>query len=107
MPEVPEIPEVPEVPEGLSPVQAYPESMLKPLSEWHHIATNSYHLVIGIGRCSTNGPNVNKERCVIYWSETLRELRYREINEFLDGRFEPLDPSRKPLIVVGSESGSE
>jgi hypothetical protein len=66
----------------------YPESSLKPLSLWNHGGGGLY-VVLGLAECSTNGPRAGRERSVVYWSDTYRALRYREVGEFLDGRFTP------------------
>jgi len=67
----------------------YGRTILKPFSTWKHVGTNSFYTVIGIGLCSTNGEREHKEESVIYISHTHQHLCYREINEFLDGRFTP------------------
>jgi hypothetical protein len=65
--------------------------MLRPV--WRHIKTNSLYHVLGIACCSTNGDREGKENSVIYFSMDYQGLRYREISEFLDGRFEPVLPT--------------
>jgi hypothetical protein len=75
---------------------AWTEEQLQPLSEWRHVATGSEYIVLAVGQCSTNGPRENIERSVIYWSKTYRGYRYREVSEFLDGRFELIDRSGTP-----------
>jgi hypothetical protein len=75
----------------------YLESILKPMSRWYHPRTDSYYTVICVGKCSTNGPDENKRRDVVYWSDTMQEHKTREISEFLDGRFVPLGPGGAPL----------
>jgi hypothetical protein len=57
-------------------------------SLWRHPKTDSLYFVLGVGTCSTNGPREGVERSVIYWSFRRRRWRYRELSEFLDGRFE-------------------
>ena len=69
-------------------IPADPNEMLTGFSLYRHPKTNSLYFVIGVGICSTNGERENKERSVFYWSFGRRQLRYREISEFLDGRFE-------------------
>jgi hypothetical protein len=59
----------------------------EPGSVWHHLKTDSMYVVIGIATCSTNGDREDKERSVIYWSVDRKCWRYRELGEFLDGRF--------------------
>lgn len=66
----------------------YDESHLTPFSRWVHRKTGSLYTVLGVAVCSTNGLREYTEKSVFYWSDTYRALRYREISEFLDGRFE-------------------
>ena len=66
------------------------KNLLTPLSEWRHVATNSTYIVIGLALCSTNGEREHTEESVVYWSKKYQALRYREVSEFLDGRFVPL-----------------
>lgn len=56
-----------------------------PYSTWRHVKTGSTYTVIGVAECSTNS-NIGEES-VIYVSHTHQGLRYREIREFMDGRF--------------------
>lgn len=67
----------------------YPED-LKPLSVWRHVATKSLYVVLGVARCSTNGPREGTEHSVIYHSQSHGHLCYREVSEFTDGRFVPV-----------------
>jgi hypothetical protein len=46
--------------------------------------------VLGVGLCGTNGPREHQERSVHYVSLTHQRLCYREVVEFLDGRFAPV-----------------
>jgi hypothetical protein len=78
-------------------VMKYNKELLKPLSEWRHIRTGGTYTVIGLALCSTNDPRELKEESVVYWSQTYRALRYREVSEFLDGRFYPLDADGSAL----------
>jgi hypothetical protein len=66
------------------------ELSVRPYTIWKHVKTNSHYLVLGIALCSTNGPNEHKERSVVYVSLTHQQLCYRELSEFLDGRFMPI-----------------
>jgi hypothetical protein len=68
---------------------------LKLFSTWRHTVTGSYYTVIGIGTCSTNGDREHKEESVVYVSHSHQHLCYREINEFLDGRFHPITFSQE------------
>lgn len=61
---------------------------------WRHVATDSLYHVIGLARCSTNGERDGKEDSVIYFSMDYQSLRYREVSEFLDGRFVPEPPAK-------------
>lgn len=63
--------------------------LLTPFSTWTHVKTGSKYTVIGIALCSTNGEREHTETSVVYVSHTHQGLRYREISEFLDGRFKP------------------
>jgi len=67
----------------------YGKHLLTPLSEWRHTKGGTY-IVIGLARCSTNGERAGVEESVVYWSKEYQALRYREVTEFLDGRFTPL-----------------
>lgn len=62
---------------------------------WRHVATNSLYHVMGVARCSTNGDREGKELSVVYFSMDYQGMRYRELNEFLDGRFEPVPALKK------------
>ncbi len=64
---------------------------MRPYSTWQHQKTGSLYIVLGIGMCSTNGEREHLERSVVYVSMDYQALRYREISEFLDGRFIPVD----------------
>lgn len=66
------------------------EPHLSKWSVWRHVKTNSLYIVIGIAQCSTNGEREHKEQSVVYFSLTHQHLCYREVSEFLDGRFEPV-----------------
>jgi hypothetical protein len=66
----------------------FDENLLTPLSTWRHVATDSTYTVLGVAACSTNGRD--GETSVVYCSHTYQGLRYREVGEFLDGRFEPV-----------------
>jgi hypothetical protein len=67
----------------------YGRHELVPFSTWYHRGSNSFYTVIGIALCSTNGPDEHKAEAVVYVSHTHQGLRYREIKEFLSGRFVP------------------
>jgi hypothetical protein len=83
----------------------YSEYLLTPMSRWFHLDTKSYYTAMGIGRCSTNGPEENKTRYAIYWSDTKKEYKVRELAEFLDGRFIPLGADGEPIPVYNDGSG--
>ena len=68
---------------------AYPESMLVPGSRWFHAGSDGHYTVSMVATCSTNGDREGVERSVVYWSDLHGQPRYREIGEFLDGRFVP------------------
>jgi hypothetical protein len=65
---------------------------LTPWSLWRHRKTNSFYVVLGVALCSTNGPGEHKEQSVVYMSLTHQHLCYRELSEFLDGRFVREEP---------------
>lgn len=58
-------------------------------SVWRHRKGGTY-VVLGVATCSTNGERDNVERSVMYMSTQHRTIRYREISEFMDGRFDLL-----------------
>lgn len=58
-----------------------------PLTLWRHPKTKGWYFVVGVATCSTNGDREGIERSVVYWSFKYRGLRYREVGEFMDGRF--------------------
>lgn len=62
---------------------------------WRHRKTNTLYIALGVALCSTNGDRENVERSVVYWSLSKGQMRYRDIAEFMDGRFEPWGPDRK------------
>lgn len=76
--------------------EGYPEKMLQDFPVWRHVKTGSLYHVLGVARCSTNGEREGKENSVIYFSMTHQGLRYRDINEFLDGRFVPV-PTKEDM----------
>jgi hypothetical protein len=65
------------------------ETELTPYSLWRHAATGGLYVVLGVGLCGTNGTGEHREKSVIYWSPQHRHWCYREVSEFLDGRFMP------------------
>lgn len=65
------------------------------LTPWTHPKTGGLYLVLGVARCSTNGPREGVEKSVVYWSFAKRHLCYREYSEFMDGRFEEYDHERQ------------
>lgn len=76
----------------------YPREMVTPFSTWTHCATGSTYTALGIALCSTNGEGEHKEESVVYVSHTFEGLRYREVSEFLDGRF--VRPSHETMVKV-------
>lgn len=62
----------------------------EPFSTWRHVKTGSTYTVIGVAQCSTNNQIVVEES-VVYISHSYQEMRYRELKEFMDGRFVRLD----------------
>lgn len=57
----------------------------EPYSTWRHVKTNSTYTVVGVALFSTN--NRVPEEAVIYVSHDYQGLKYRELKEFMDGRF--------------------
>jgi hypothetical protein len=72
----------------------YHEDMLKEITIWRHVASGGLYLIMGVARCSTNGEREGKERSVVYYSVERQHFNYREMWEFLDGRFEPVPPTK-------------
>jgi hypothetical protein len=83
----------------------YSEYLITPFSRWYHSDTRSTYIAVGIGRCSTNGPEENKTRYAMYWSDTKAEYKVRKLEEFLDGRFVPLGSNGLPLPVCDDGTG--
>lgn len=62
---------------------------------WRHVKTGGLYHVLGVARCSTNGERDGKEGSVIYFGVSSQTLFYREVGEFLDGRFVPEPRTRR------------
>jgi hypothetical protein len=60
----------------------------RPWTTWRHLKTNSTYTILGVATCSTNGEREGREMSVVYLSHERQVLHYREISEFMDGRFE-------------------
>lgn len=73
----------------------YTDDDLKQHPIWKHKVRGTLYHVIGVALCSTNGERNQKETSVIYFSISTQKLWYREIGEFLDGRFEPVTPEEQ------------
>jgi hypothetical protein len=73
--------------------ETFTEVDLVPYSTWFHSKTGGTCTVLGVATCSTNGDRENVERCVVYFGHKYQQLRYREVSEFLDGRFKPVPSS--------------
>jgi hypothetical protein len=73
--------------------ETFTEADLIPYSTWFHPKTGGTYTVLGVATCSTNGDRENVERSVIYFGHKYQQLRYREVSEFLDGRFKPVPSS--------------
>ncbi len=58
---------------------------------WRHVKTGLHYILIGIAKCATNGERDGKQESVVYYGLTHQHLYYREIGEFLDGRFQPVE----------------
>lgn len=70
-------------PEGLATVE--PKEP-KPYSVWRHYKGGLY-VVLCVATCSTNGHRDGVEKSVVYHSLKYGHVRYRELSEFMDGRF--------------------
>lgn len=70
---------------------SYQRDMLEHCPVWRHVKTGGLYHVVGTAVCSTNGSE--GAECVVYFSMTYQAWRYREIGEFLDGRFVPEPPA--------------
>jgi len=75
----------------------YDEHLAQPFSRWYHPKSKGYYMIIAVSTNSTN--REPPRRVVVYWSELKREYHHREIAEFLDGRFVPLDGYGKRLRI--------
>lgn len=67
----------------------YDRSLLTFMSRWLDVRTHTDHTVFGVANDYTGG-QVGIE-VVVYYSQDGRHLAVRDIDEFLDGRFLPLD----------------
>lgn len=76
---------------------------ITPYSTWKHLRTGSFYTVLGVAQCSTNG-NEN-EISVVYISHKYQALRYREISEFMDGRFEMVVDQPCSMVVSNRTQG--
>jgi hypothetical protein len=69
---------------------SYNEQDLIRYAYWKHPKTGGFYKVLFVATCSTNGERDNKERSIVYSNILIpHNIRYREISEFLDGRFVP------------------
>lgn len=69
----------------------YDRSLLTFMSRWLLAETHNDYTVFGTAKDHTNGHE--GETLVVYWSQDWKTLCVRDIDEFLDGRFLPLDYS--------------
>lgn len=69
------------------------EADVVPYTVWRHVPSGSVHIVLGVALCTTNGSRCTVERSVVYLSYFSRELKYREVGEFLNGQYERVDRS--------------
>ncbi len=70
----------------------YEQDDLRLYPIWKHVKTGGMYHILGVGICRTNGEQDGNEVSVFYFSMNHQTLNYRKINEFLDGRFEPVVP---------------
>jgi hypothetical protein len=75
--------------------RAISEESLVPFSTWVHFKGGTY-TVLGVATCSDNGLDEGKRQSVVYFSHKYQELRYREVSQFLDGRFVPVQQGVDP-----------
>lgn len=68
---------------------AWGKKLLRTEVAWRHVKTGRVYLLVGIAVCSTNGPGEGV-RSAVYRRHGGQKLYYREVSEFLDGRFAPL-----------------
>lgn len=80
-------------------VTRYPRSAVTPYSLWRHRKGGLY-LVLGMGTSSTDGKDILDMEEVIYWSFTHRGTRTREVSQFLDGRFIPVQGQDELDVMV-------
>ncbi len=64
-------------------------STIQPNTLWIHKKGGLY-LVLGLVRSSTNGRE-NEPEEVLYYSFAHKTYNRREVSEFMDGRFKPID----------------
>jgi hypothetical protein len=70
----------------------YTTNDLRKYPVWRHAATGGVYHVLGVARCSTSGERYGEEWSVVYFGVGNQVLWYREVGEFLDGRFAPVVP---------------
>jgi hypothetical protein len=58
-------------------------------SVYRHVKSGGKYKVVGVGLNATNGPQ-EMQTVVLYFCTKTGQIWVREINEFCDGRFEPL-----------------
>lgn len=75
----------------------YTEDDVRKHPVWKHVASGVLYPVLGVAECSTNGEREHKERSVVYFSLKYQRLCYREVSQFLDGRFAPEEAA--PAVV--------
>jgi hypothetical protein len=73
----------------------YPPTFVPHIPVWKHVKTGGLYHVICVATCSTNGERDMKEKSVLYFSMKSGRYFYRELSEFLDGRFEPMPKEKE------------
>jgi len=72
-----------------------------PLTLWAHKVTRSLYFVLITATNSTNGPEENIARYVVYFSFAKKRVRVRKLEEFMDGRFVRVsDPDRLAKFLL-------
>lgn len=61
-----------------------------------HVKRGTSYRVLGVGKIQTETPLRDHAEIMIYQGETDGLLWVRSLEEFWDGRFEPLEPTRTP-----------
>lgn len=72
--------------------------LLYPHSRWRHKRRQTIYLVLAVGLLQASDGDLHNhegEQLVVYRDISSQQVWVRPLREFLDGRFEPLHPSRQ------------